>query len=487
MVFDTLVSGGTVVTPVEIAELDVGIVDEQIAAIGTPGSLGRDAVQTIDATGCLVLPGGIDPHVHYSGPATPAGGAAPETQDYSAAAAFGGVTTIVDFAFQAGSQSLHDAIASKKEEAAGRMAVDFGLHAGFLGNPRFEVLDEIEDAVKGGLPTFKTFMIYPGWEMDDGHLWGVMNRVAACGGVTLVHAEDSALVSWLTAKYVREGKTHGAHIVETRPSVAEETAMRRALTLAERSGCRVYFMHVSSRRGLEAIVDARQRGVIVLAETTAPYLSFTAEKLWEENGLLWATTPPVKYADDRDALWRALASHILDVVSSDHFVVSTKDKYEKMGTTIKSLMGGYDGVELRVPLMFHCGVQEGRITLRRFVDVVSANPARIMGLYPRKGCLAPGADADIMIIDPEHLWTIRSDDLHTSADYCPWEGWELRGKVRTTLLRGSPLVVNENYVGSKTGGRFLPRFVDMPQATDDGIMRLRPAVRWSDPRAGSPG
>jgi dihydropyrimidinase len=462
-VFDTLIVSGTVVTPSEIGERDVGIVGESIAAIGAPDALGRDAAHIIDATGCVVIPGGVDPHVHYSGPPTPAGGAGPETQDYSSAAAYGGVTTIVDFAFQSGSQTLHDAIAAKKEEAAGRMAVDYGLHAGFLGNPSFAVLEEIGDAVEAGLPTFKTFMIYPGWEMDDGHLWGVMNRVAEYGGLTLVHAEDSSIVNWLTAKYVRDGKMHGAYITETRPALAEEAAMRRALLLAERSGCGLYFMHVSSEAGVNAIARARREGVAVRAETTAPYLSFTGDKLWEDDGLLWATTPPIKSEDDRSALWQALADERLDVVASDHFVVSTKDKYETMGTTIESLMGGYDGVELRVPLLFHCGVQEGRLTLQRFVEVVAANPARIMGLYPKKGCLAPGADADIAIIDPARVWTLRSEDLHTSADYCPWEGWELRGKIRTTLLRGIPLVENENYVGSRTAGRFVPRaFAESP-------------------------
>ena len=457
--FDILITSGTAVMPTECSQMDIGIIGERIAEIGPTGTLNRAAARmVIDADGLFVLPGGVDPHVHYSGPGTPAGGVLPESQDYSAAAAFGGVTTVIDFAFQTGSGSLHEAIEQKRAEADGRMAVDYGLHAGFLGNPAFDVLDEIGDAIKKGLPTFKAFMIYPGWVMDDGHLWGVMTRVAEHGGLTVVHAEDAALVEWLTAKYVREGKTHGAYIVETRPPLVEETAIRRALLLAERSGSSVYFVHVSSALGMQALGDARRRGLVAFGETTAPYLSFTAEKLWDDDhGLLWATTPPLKYAADRDALWDGLATDELQVAASDHFVVSIEDKYERMGTTIQSLMGGYDGVELRVPILFHSGVQEGRLTLRRFVDVVSATPAKIMGLYPRKGCLAPGADADIMIIDPARTWTVHWEDLHTSAHYCPWEGWELKGKVVTTLLRGSILVMDERYVGSKTGGRFVPR------------------------------
>jgi dihydropyrimidinase len=337
------------------------------------------------------------------------------------------------------------------------------------------VIEEIPDVIKDGLPTFKTYMIYPGWICDDGHLLAIMTKLAEGGGVSLVHAEDHALVDWLTAQYVREGKTHGAYIVETRGPLVEEAAIRRAMLLAERSGSALYVVHVTSGAGMRAIGEGRARGMPLYGETTTPYLSFTSEKLWDDDnrGLLWATTPPLKYAEDQAELWRALSDDRLQVLASDHFVVGIEDKYERMGTTIESLMGGYEGVELRVPVLFHKGVQEGGMSLRRFVDLVATNPAKIMGLYPNKGCLAEGADADIVILDPSKTWTVHWEDLHTSATYSPWEGWELSAQVVTTILRGSVLVEDGVYVGSKTGGRFVPRvLLDEVTASPRGLSTL---------------
>jgi dihydropyrimidinase len=286
-----------------------------------------------------------------------------------------------------------------------------------------------------------------------------MTAVAENGGMSVVHAEDDAIATWLTKKYLREGKTHGAYISETRGPLVEEAAIRRAMLLAERSGSPLYVLHMAAGSGVEALAEGRAKGLAFYGETLTPYLSFTAEKLWddENRGLLWNNYPTIKNQEDQDVLWAAIADNRLQVVSSDHFLVTAVDRYEKMGTTVDSLQAGQAGVELRIPVLFHLGVQGGRISMNRFVELISTNPAKIMGLYPRKGHLAVGSDADIVILDPNRTWTVRHEDLHMSADYSCWDGWELHGKVRTTILRGHVLVDNEEFVGPKGAGQFIPR------------------------------
>ena len=453
---DLLVLGGTVVTDSIEEPLDVAVAGEQIVALEPPGTLGREARRVIDASGRLVMPGGVDPHVHYS---LGFGAVSAESQDYSHAAACGGTTTVIDFALQEPPTSLHDAIAAKREEADGRMAVDYGLHA-ILAGPEisFEVLEEIGDVIRGGIPTIKTFTTY-GWMTDDGHRFAVMREVAEHGGMKVVHAEDDAIANWLTKRYLHEGKTHGAYISETRDALVEEAAVRRCMLLAERAGCPLYVLHMAAGSAVNALAEGRERGLPFYGETLTPYLSFTQDMLWDEDrgGLLLNNYPTIKTAEDQGVLWEALADGRLATVGSDHFALSVADKFERMGTTVDAMMAGHPNVELRLPVTFHLGVAQGRLDLRRFVALVAANPAKLMGLHPRKGTLAPGADADIVVLDPERTWTVRHDDLHMSSDYSPWEGWEITGKVETTVLRGSVIVEDGRFTGSRGGGRFLER------------------------------
>jgi len=437
--YDLLVRGGTVITPTMRETLDVAVVGERVTAIGRPGALETEAKTVIDATGCLVMPGGVDPHVHYS---LAFGPVRSESQDFSAAAAYGGTTTVIDFALQQAPKTLHEAIQDKQAEAAGRMAVDYGLHAILTGpDVSFEVMEEIGPVIREGIPTIKTFMTY-GWMVDDGYRWGVMNEVAAAGGMSVVHAEDDAIATWLTKRYLREGKTHGAYIVETRNALVEEAAIRRAMLLAERAGSPLYILHMAAGSGVLALAEARGRGLPFYGETITPYLSFTADALWDDQrrGLLWNNYPTPKYQQDQNLLWQALADGRLQAVGSDHFATSVADHYEKMGTTVDRMQAGHANVELRLPVTFHLGVQQGRMSVNRFVEVVATEPARIMGLYPRKGTIAVGSDADIVVLDPNRTWTVHYQDLHMSTDYSCWDGWELHGKVVTTILRGSVLV-----------------------------------------------
>ena len=456
--YDLLVRGGTVVTPQAPAALDVAVVGETIAAVEEPGRLGAEAAKVIDAAGCYVIPGGVDPHVHYNLGFPPV---VSEPQTYSPAAAYGGTTTILDFVLQEAPKSLHQAIEDKKQEAAGNMAVDYGLHA-ICSGPEiaFEVMDEVADVVRSGIPTIKSFTTY-GWMTDDGHRWGLIQKVAEAGGISVIHAEDDAIANWNTKRYLREGKTHGAYIAETRDSLVEEAAISRVMLLCERAGSPLYILHMAAARGVDALAEARSRGLPVYGETLTPYLSFTSDALWddERRGLLWNNYPTIKSQADQDELWYAVADDRLQVISSDHFSLTSTDRYEKMGETVDSLQAGQSGVELRIPVVFHLGVRQGRLTLNRFVELVSTNPAKIMGLYPRKGTIAVGSDADIAIIDPNRRWTVHHEDLHMIADFSCWEGWELEGKVTTTILRGSVLVEDGRYVGSTSGGRYVPRFL----------------------------
>ncbi len=451
---DLLVRGGTVVTPASTDQLDIGVNGEQIAAIDAPGALGTEAKKVIDATDSYVIPGGVDPHCHFS---LGWGEVRAEGQEHSWACAWGGTTTICDFVLQEPPTSLHDAVAAKKAEAEGSMAVDYGLHAILAGEIPFEVMEEIGDVIRGGIPTIKTLTTYA-WKVDDGHRFGVMTEVAENGGLSIVHAEDDDLANWLTKKYLRDGKTHGGYCAETRGALVEELAIRRAMLIAERTGSPLYIFHMAAGSGVEALAESRARGLPMYGETLLIYLTWTADKLFddESRGLLWSNFPTIKFQEDQNVLWEAVADNRLQVVSSDHYGLKADTRYTYMGDRVDTPQGGQNANEMRVPVMFHL-VQQGKIGLNRFVELVSTNPARIMGLYPKKGQLAVGADADIVVIDPAKTWTVSAADHHMGGDYNCWEGWELKGKVVTTILRGTPLLENEQWVGSKTGGQYIPR------------------------------
>jgi dihydropyrimidinase len=457
--YDLLVRGGTVVTPAGVHELDVAVRGERIAALGEPGSF-SEAARTIEARGLLVLPGGVDPHCHYS---ILVAGAVCETQEFSHAAAAGGTTTLVDFVFHEAKAEPYmtpeEAIQRKQDEAAGSMAVDYGLHFIFTQNPSYEDIAKTGDIIRAGLPTIKVMTTY-GWMNDDGHVYGIMSEVARNGGMTITHAEDDAIANWLTAKYVREGKTHGGYVSEVRPALVEEAAIRRLMLLAERTGSSLYILHMGAGSGVRALAEGRARGLRFYGETLPPFLSVTQDVLFDEErgGLLWNNYPTIKTQADQDELWRALADGRLDTVGSDHSGWTVHQRNVVHGTTIDGvLQAGQSDVELRVPVVYSLGVSEGRISLERFVEVISANPAKLMGLWPQKGQIAVGSDADIVILDPNRRWTVHHEDLHQSSDYCCWEDWELTGRVMTTILRGSVLYEEGNWVGSRTNGRFIER------------------------------
>jgi dihydropyrimidinase len=463
---DLLIRNGTVVTPAGREALDVAVEGETIAALGAPGSLGAEARRVIDATGMLVIPGGIDPHVHYAMDFEHV--VVTEGPSFTFAAAMGGNTSVIDFTFVEPPHGLNDAIADRKAEFAGRMAVDYSLHAILCKDFSFDVVEEIGQAIRDGIPTIKTMMTY-GYMSDDGQRLGVMGEVAAHGGMSVVHAEDDAIANWLTAKYVREGKTHGAYICEVRGPLVEEAAVRRAMLLAERAGSPLYILHIAAGSAVEALAERRAEGLPFYGETLSAYLSFTQDDLWDESpievngktynarGLLYNNYPTPKFGPDRETCWQSLVDGRLQVVATDHALVSLKDRFEVMGTTVDRMQAGQAAVETRIPVLYSEGVAKGRFSVERWVELISTNPAKLMGMWPQKGRLEAGADADIVVFDPDKQWTVDHRELHMSGGYSCWDGWELTGKVRDTILRGTVLVENENYVGSRTNGRFVPR------------------------------
>jgi dihydropyrimidinase len=466
MTYDLLIMNGTVVSPTESRPQDIAVEGEQIVGVGDPGSLGTEAAKVIDASGCLVIPGGVDPHVHYEMHFDPVITEGPE---YSEACAYGGTTTVVDFAFHEPPGTVQASLDAKRADLDGKMAVDFGMHVIMTKNFSFEDVEEIGDIIRNGVPTVKTMMTY-GYISDDGQRWGLMNEVAKNGGMSVVHAEDDAIANWQTAQYIRQGKVHGAYICEVRGPMVEEAAVRRAMFLAERAGSPLYILHMAAGSGVEALAEGRARGLPFYGETLSTYLSFTQEDMWDDGpveaggkvyqgrGLLVNNYPTPKFPHDREVCWNALADGRLSAVGTDHAVISVKDRFETMGTRLDQFVqAGQAVTELRVPLLYSQGVATGKLSANRWVELASTSPAKLMGLWPRKGQLAAGSDADIVVFDPEQRWTVHWQDLHMSVEYSLWDGWELTGKVRDTVLRGSVLVENGSYVGSKTSGQYLTR------------------------------
>lgn len=462
---DILIAGGTVVGPRDERRLDVSITGEQITGLHEPGTA-PVAGRTIDATGCLVIPGAIDPHVHYE--LDFQGLLTTEGPEYSAAAVHGGTTTVIDFAFQEPPRRPVEAIASRIEQLDGRMAVDWGLHVVLTRDFGFEDIEQIGDVIRGGVPTVKTMMTY-GWMSDDGQRYGAMCEVAEHGGLSLVHAEDEAIANWLTAKYAREGKTHAAYVSETRGPLVEEAAVRRALFLAERAGSPLYVLHVSAGASVDAITEARSRGLPMYGETLSAYLSFTQDdmrdetplmvdgEVWGPRGLLYNNFPTPKFAADREQLWEAILDDRLQVVATDHCSTSLRDRTEQMGSTMDAMQAGQSAVELRVELLYSNAVATGRCSASRWVQLISTNPAQLLGLAPAKGEIAVGADADVVVFDPARRWTVDWRELHMREPYSCWDGWEMTGKVRDVLLRGEMLIEGEQFVGPPRSGRYIPR------------------------------
>ncbi len=453
--YDLVLRQGIVVTADGRRHADIAVRDGSIVAIDDLIAKER-ARETIDAAGCFVAPGFIDPHVHMSLPAS----GTVSSDDFSTgtiAAACGGVTTIIDFTTQQRGASLEQAVAARRSEADGKVAIDYGLHVTVLDAGE-RTLSEIARLAQDGCPSIKVYMTYAG-ALDDAALVRVMDAAATCGALTLVHAENHQIVTYLTQRLLREGRTSPASHPLARPPFAESEAVTRAIALARATAASIYIVHVSCQESLAAIAQARADGLPVFAETCPHYLLLSDEEYARPGfaGAKYVMTPPLRPRRNWQPLWDGLAGGTLDVVATDHCPWMYETQKSRGKSRFDLIPGGIAGVETRASLLFCEGVNKGRLTLERFVEVLSTNPARIFGLYPRKGTIAPGSDADLVIFDPLATGTIEQSKLHQHVDYTVFEGWPLLGQPVLTLSRGRVVARNGQFVGEVGHGRFVAR------------------------------
>jgi dihydropyrimidinase len=456
---DVLIRGGAVVTPAATERFDVGVKDGRIVAFAEENSVDLHAARTVDARGKYVIPGGIDAHVHFNVALSPVMRAQSATFG-GRAAAFGGTTTFIDFALQKGELSLVRAIEGKQEELKrDKPDIDYALHAMITGKATLNILDEIPAAISGGVSSFKTFTTFSGASAsgsmytDDGRIWGVMQKTAKHGGITMVHCEDDCIIEHCVHKLYREGRQQAQNIREARPNLCEEAAVSRMLLLSRRTGSPLYIVHVSSAEAVEAIAEARGKSTPVYGESLHNYLAFCDEDYAKPNGVIYHNYPSLKSSNDRSALWEGLESGVLDVASSDDFTIPFASKTS--GKEVDNALGGHNGIETRMGYLFSEGVKKGRISVNRFVEVASTSVAKLFGIYPRKGVIAIGSDADIVLIDPNRKQKIALADLHSNCDYSIWDGWNFEGIPVLTMLRGNILVENGQWIGSSGIGQFI--------------------------------
>ena len=449
----TLLRHGTIVNADGRRPADVLVEGERIAAIGV--DLRDPADRVIDASDRLLLPGGVDVHTHLDMPF----GDIRTADDFASgtiAAACGGTTTVVDYATQAKGGSLREALDQWMARAAGRAVIDFGFHV-CIAELRPDVEAEMASLVADGVTSFKLFMAYPGRLMlNDDEIFRVLRRSADVGGLVCLHAEDGLAIDLLVREALAAGHTTPVYHARTRPPAVEAEAVRRGIALAETAGAPLYIVHLSSGPGLERIEAARRRGLNVLAETCPQYLLLTEAAYDAEpaEAATFVMSPPLRAPAHRDALWAGLGRGDIQVVATDHCPFTTADKARGLGDFTR-IPNGAPGIEHRMALLYDAGVAGGRLSLERFVDVTAAAPARIFGLSPRKGVIAEGADADIVVFDPVGTTTISAASHHMRVDYNPYDGRTLRGAVDLVLARGD-VVVSGGRVRRNTRPRAVP-------------------------------
>ncbi len=444
MEFDLLLVGGLVVTGEGIRRADVGVRGEKIAAVA-PDLPRRGAREVVDVSGRYLFPGIIDVHVHpvYLD----------DVEDCSRVAAYGGTTTLIHYAYARTGDSLLQKVQEMQEDALARSLLDFGLHGGMFEAPR--QIPEIPQVMALGVRSFKFFMPYikQGWTTDDYHLVKAMDMVAELGGMVMVHAENGGAIDYLEDKYLTRPGASAKDFNRTRPAAMEEEAVFRAIRMAEVTGCPLYIVHNTTRRALRHIREAQAAGMPVYAETCPQYLTLT-KAIIEERGALAKIGPPIRTADDRAALWEALAEGTIQVVATDH-APKRKDVH---GDFLAQPFGSPQ-IETLLPLVYDGGVNAGRISLVRLVQVLAENPARIFGLYPQKGTIAVGSDADLVVFDPTRRFTIRAENQHSNAGYTLYEGRSVLGWPEMSFQRGRPVLREGEVVATPGRARFLPTHI----------------------------
>jgi dihydropyrimidinase len=450
----TLIKGGTVVTATETLQADVLIEDERVSTIGL--NLDVQADKVVDAADRYVMPGGVDPHTHMD---LPFGGSFC-SDDFSTgtrAAAFGGTTSIVDFALQDAGEGLRQGL-DRWFEKAQKAQTDYGFHM-IVREVNDQVLKEMDELVGEGVTSFKLFMAYPGvFMLDDGSIFRAMQRAADSGALIMMHAENGGPIDVLVQQYVAEGKTEPINHGLTRPASMEGEAVHRVFKLAELAGTPAYIVHLSSRDALNAVREARDRGLPAFAETCPQYLYLSLDDLARPGfeGAKFVCSPPLRPKDHQEDLWTGLAQDDLQIVATDHAPFNYQGQKDLGKDNFAKIPNGLPSVEDRYSLIFQ-GVHDGRIGLNRFVELVATAPAKMFGLYPRKGTIAPGSDADIVVFDPNRERTISAETHHMNVDYSCFEGMKVRGLPEMVMQRGNVLVEDGEWFGKEGAGRFLQR------------------------------
>lgn len=461
----TLIKGGRIITAVDDYVADILVEGERIVCIGLDLDAGPDA-RVIDAAGLLVFPGGVDCHTHMEntfGPSVTADNFASGTRS----AAFGGTTTIIDFALQTAGTSPLDAISRAQSKAASVASIDYGFHV-IVTQVNERVLGDMQYAIRHeGVSSFKMFMAYPGTVMsDDAAIFQAMRMVGQHGGMIALHAENGTIIDLLIREALAQGHTAPRYHALTRPAIMEGEATHRGIKLAELAEAPVYFVHLSAKEALKHVIEARDLGIPVFAETCPHYLFFDDSAYSDDSFDLarYVMSPPLRSKEAQKALWTALKTDDLQLISTDHCPYCMKEGHrgnvnqKPLGRDdFSKIPNGVPGVETRMTVVYDGGVRSGRITLNRFVELMSTAPAKLFGLFPKKGTLAVGSDADIVLFDPDESHTISADTQHSDCDFTLFEGREVTGRVKTVLLRGELLIDNGDWVGRTGQGEFVAR------------------------------
>ncbi|HVG33211.1 MAG TPA: dihydropyrimidinase [Pyrinomonadaceae bacterium] len=451
----TLIRNGRVITAVDDYRADVLIEDERVSVIGARLEMEADLV--IDAAGKLVIPGGIDPHTHME---LPFGGteASDDFRTGTIAAAHGGTTTIIDFAVQYKGQTLTEGLDAWHAKAEGKTAIDYGFHL-ITTDLEDDRVPEMHRLIDEGVTSFKLFMAYPGvFLVDDATIFRAMTAAGERGGLICMHAENGIVINEIIKRALAAGRTAPKYHALTRPTIAEAEGVHRAIAIAEMAEAPVYIVHLSCADALQQVRQARDRGIPAFAETCPQYLFLSIDDYGEDfEGAKYVMTPPLREKWNQAELWKGLRMDDLQVISTDHCPFCMKEQKELGRDDFSKIPNGAPGVEHRVPLIFNGACIEQGMSLNRFVELTSTAAAKMFGLFPKKGTIAIGSDADIVIFDPEREQTISVKTHHMNVDYSAYEGKTIRGVVETVLSRGRVVIENGEYRGKPGDGRFLKR------------------------------
>lgn len=452
---DIVIKNGTVVTGEGSFKGEIGIKKGVISAISDSVPV-QKGTEVIDAKGNFVMPGGIDVHVHLQLPFCGTV-SRDDFENGTRAGAVGGLTTLIDYGIQSKGNKVMDAILGRRKEADGRVCVDYSLHGGITDWETAR--KEMKDLVKYGITSFKMFMVYrnEGWMAEDGDLMEALQWTAESGARIMTHSENDSIIQTLLKRYGPQAEKLGAwgHAL-TRPDYSESEAIGRAVKWAEVTGGRLYIVHMSTGVGTEEVKAGRERGVDVHSETCPQYLVLDDSVFKKKNGHLYATCPQLRKVEDQDRLWKGIAQGTVQVIGTDTCTFDTKQKGMWNGD-FRKIPYGMPGVETMLPVMYHYGVHEKRFTVNRFVQLVSTNPAKLFGLYPKKGAIAVGSDADLVIFDPLAKRKIDWKKMATNCDWSPFQGFELTGAPVMTISRGTVVARDGKFVGKIGHGKFVPR------------------------------